>query len=165
MGPLHSWFWCRRRIICANRMPLSRSLRTRISSGRMLHYNCRRNTCRLLDCHHCRSCCVWCRRCGNCHGRLNFVGILQRRIEFRVIQAPLCFRYYSIRLITTMWFEWCHCHCCWAWRRLPFAMVHLFGVANGVEKEVCQTTCIYTVKESRVFFCPYFYSSPVEILR
>jgi hypothetical protein len=38
------------------------------------------------------------------------------------------------RLITTMWFEWCHCHWCWACRTLSFAIVDQFGVAIGVAK-------------------------------
>jgi hypothetical protein len=46
------------------------------------------------------------------------------------------------RLITTMWFQWCHCHCCWACRTASFSIVDRFGVAT---KKWLKTTSIFVV--------------------
>jgi hypothetical protein len=96
------------------------------------------------------------------------VGMLQRRFESPadhvLLQHCVC-RCYS-RLIRTSWFQWCHCHCCWRSGRLSFAMVGKFRVGDvDAKRKVIETTCIYTVKESRVFLCPFFYGDPVHILQ
>jgi hypothetical protein len=107
-------------------MPLSKILPTRRSSRRMLPLQLLANWCRLLHWHHCHYC-VRCRRCGNCHGRLNFVGMLQRSIECSKssIPAPLCIRMLQTNYNYVIWMMplslvlgmqnvvLCHCRSIW----------------------------------------------------
>jgi hypothetical protein len=114
------------------------------------HWNCWLNKCRLIHYHHCH-CCVRCRRCQNHHCRLSFVG-MQRNIECSIWWSIPArhFVLWCYRLITTMWFKWCHCHCYWRCGKLSFAMVHLFGVADvGCKEKMKETT-------RRVFSPPHF---------
>jgi hypothetical protein len=75
--------------------------------------------------------------------------------NYRVFWRHILFWCYG-RLITTMRFQWCYCHCCWRHGRLPFAIVIQFGVGDAPankevnEKQLAKSCAI----QNRVFFCP-----------
>jgi hypothetical protein len=102
------------------------------------HCYCRLNLCRLFHCHH------WSSRSRiNHHDQSMFCWDAAKSTSSTVssklsnILPPLCFHCYSARLIINRWFKWCYCHCCWRWRRHPFAMVHPFRVEDVVWRKTC----------------------------
>jgi hypothetical protein len=124
MGPLHNWFWCRRRsFIQSLRCHCQRSCPQGDPPAGCSCCNCWLNKCRLI---HCLPCCCW--RCRKswipivdqillC--RKEVLSIWKIIIPFRRRFLFLCY----IRLIESNGFQWCHCHCYWRCGRLPFAIV------------------------------------------